>query len=69
MLPGGFDTTRRISHERYCIGRAATWIIGFVNIFGRVPLLACIGSREAVVQLWNSKTKFYKTSYPSCGPS
>ena len=46
--------------------RAVIWVRGFVNNFLRAPI-ACQGSREAAVQLWNSQKKFYKTSYPSSG--
>ena len=55
-------------NSKNIIGWAAPWVRGFVNNFLWVPL-ACLGSREAVVQLWNSKKTIYKTSYPSRGPS
>ena len=37
------------SHVYVILGRAVTWVRGFVNNFLRVPL-ACLGSREAAVQ-------------------
>ena len=41
------------------LGLAATWVRGFVNNFLIVPF-ACLGSREAAIQLWNSQKHFPK---------
>ena len=50
------------------LGLASTWIRGFVNNIPRFPL-ACLGSREAAEQLWNSHKTSCKTSYSTSGLS
>ena len=40
--------------DRQVLGRVAPWRRGLVNTFLRVPF-ACLGSRTAAVQLWNSQ--------------
>ena len=67
--PGGWHTDPNIAWIRddlvavsdkfIILGRAATWVRGSGNNFLRVPL-ACLGSREAALQLWNFQETFYK---------
>ena len=55
------SSAKRVRFPAFVVlGRAATWVRGLVNNFLRVSF-ACLGSREAALQLWNSQKTFYKT--------